>query len=114
MLSDLLAALPTAKPQTVSLLDALPDPNQQTLSVDYETKASLLESNANSMSAAEEFAVLMHKKQRVAGEVEGKQVKKRRTEVLPKKTRERRSRGKEIRSRTRGNQRGVVISKKSA
>ena len=110
---DLLQALPQAKPQTVSLLDALPDPNQPTYSVDYDSKPSLLESHPSSMSAAEEYAILLHKKQRLSGDMEGKPVKKRRTEALPKKKKEKRNRGKQIKLRTRGNQRGVTISKQS-
>lgn len=111
ILGELLDALPKPKEKTVSLLDALPDPNVPTHAVDYESKPSLLETNILSMSAAEQFAVLMHSKEegkdggpgttsrpnkkRKAGEV-----------VIPRKKRERRIRGREIKQRTRGNQRG--------
>jgi hypothetical protein len=104
---DLLHALPQAKQNPVSLLDALPDPSVATTTVDYESKPSLLESNQVSMSAAEQFAVLMHSKQRKEdGEPVVKQSRKRKSEpILPKRKREKRTRGKQIKSRSRGNQR---------
>jgi len=117
-LGDLLDALPKPKANPVSLLDALPDPNLPTTMVDYESKPSLLESNVVAMSAAEQFAVLMHAKEEhkdkgmvissSSSAAAARPNKKRKVSEapLPKKKRERRQRGKEIKQRTRGNQRG--------
>ena len=108
MLGDLLEALPKPKPSPVSLLDALPDPNVPTTVTDYESKPSLLESDAIAMSAAEQFAVLMHKKEDV-DERPNKRPNKKRSAAseapMPNKKRERRVRGGQIKARSRGNQR---------
>lgn len=112
-LSDMLHALPAPGFQTnVSLMDALPDPSLATSHMDFESKPSLLTSNINAMSAAAQFAVLTHKRQAEedGGEVPAALVlkranRKRVKDAVPKKTQDKRRRGKEIKSRSRGNQR---------
>lgn len=113
-MSDLFNALPTAKQQTVSLLDALPDPNAvAAAAAGISTRSSLLDANPRAISAAERFAVMVHKKQAKDSDMPARVTKKRRVETVPKKTREKRLRGKEMRERTRGNQRGIQWKKKA-
>ncbi|KAH9254224.1 hypothetical protein BASA81_007825 [Batrachochytrium salamandrivorans] len=109
-LSDMMHALPAAGFQTnVSLMDALPDPSLATSQIDFESKPSLLTSNVNAMSAAAQFAVLTHKKQEEedipAALVLKRTNRKRVKDAVPKKKQDKRARGKEIKSRSRGNQR---------
>jgi hypothetical protein len=103
---DLLNALPTQIAiRNVSLLDALPDPNEFSSITDYESKPSLLVSNPSAMSAAAEFAVMSHLKSQEEVIMPVSRKRARVQDAMSKKKQKLKNRGKEIKTRNRGNQR---------
>ena len=109
-LSELASALPQTVTSSVSLLDALPDPKESSIVVDYESRPSLLNSDPLAMSAAETYAVLSHQAEEHNSSGPRKRVKQ--SEPVERKKLERKSRGRQIKARTRGNQRSKIDKKK--